>query len=259
LAHLSPGQKSILNRCSLLLITTPDDVIESSAAELSDLILNKSAATDSSLALAGRVALHTSGALSSEVLKALRRAGFALGSLHPLLSISDSQSGATALRTAFFSIEGELAAVRLAKRIVRDLGGESFTIEAHLKALYHAAAVIASPHVTALFDIASEMLGACGLGEDRARRVLLPLLESTVNNLRKQNATSALTGTFKRADVATVRKHLSAIKDAQLPSALAAYVALGQRSVSIAQRRKSHHSELQEIQGILTRAAKRPS
>jgi predicted short-subunit dehydrogenase-like oxidoreductase (DUF2520 family) len=186
----------------------------------------------------------------------MRSAGFAVGSLHPLLSISDSHSGAKSFKHAFFSIEGDPAALKVARALVRDLAGESFTIDSGRKALYHAAAVMASPHMTALFDVAVEMLGACGLSSTRARKVLLPLLASTVKNLQTQDATEALTGTFKRGDLATVRKHLAAIKGAGLPAALLAYIVLGQRSVSISKRGQSKRIEFDEIAKILASAMK---
>ena len=77
----------------------------------------------------------------------------------------------------FFSVEGDTAARRVGERIVRDLGGQAFTIAAASKPLYHAAALMASPNLTALVDIALEMLSRCGLSANRSRRVLLPLLE----------------------------------------------------------------------------------
>src|SRR5437868_10489920 len=40
-----------------------------------------------------RIALHTSGALSSDALAPLSAAGFAVGSLHPLVSVSDARAG----------------------------------------------------------------------------------------------------------------------------------------------------------------------
>jgi predicted short-subunit dehydrogenase-like oxidoreductase (DUF2520 family) len=158
------------------------------------------------------------------------------------------------LTQAFFSIEGESAAVKAAKSLVKALGGESFTIDSNHKALYHAAALTASPNMTALFDIAVEMLGVCGLQPKRARRILLPLVESTVANLAGQDPARALTGTFKRGDKATVLKHLAAIKRAQVPQALAAYLVLGQRSISMARKPSANPDALDEIARILSRA-----
>ena len=115
LSELSASQLDRLNRCSLILIATPDDSIPPTA-ELFAALFKTSPAR--------RIALHTSGTLSSDALNPLRSAGFAAGSLHPLVSISDSRSGAEALTRAFFSVEGDPAAVRTAKSLVSNLGGK---------------------------------------------------------------------------------------------------------------------------------------
>ncbi len=233
-----------------MLIATPDDIIARVAEQLAAIFGSKSARSPR------RIVLHTSGALSSNVLRPLRSAGFATGSLHPLISISDSRSGSESLARAFFSVEGDSAAVRLASSLVRDLGGRSFRLDSRRKALYHAAAVTAAPNMTALFDIALEMLGRCGLSPQRARQILLPLAESTLANLATQDPARALTGTFKRGDVSTVEKHLAALKSANLPQALAAYVLLGQRSLLLAGRHNPNRAGLDQIEQLLSRAAK---
>lgn len=239
-----------LKRCAIILIATPDDMTESIARQLASQTLPNAT-------LPGRIALHTSGALSSEILGPMRDVGFAVGSLHPLVSISDSRTGAKSLTGAFFSIEGDIAAVRTAKSLVRDLGGESFQIDSDRRALYHAAALTASPQMTALFDLAVDMLGACGLNRGRARKILLPLVESTLANLGTQDPATALTGTFKRGDKATVKKHLAALKQADLPQALTVYVALGQRSIAMARRLSPNSRDLDAIAHILSLEAKK--
>ena len=261
LSKLNPSQRVRLNRSSLVLIATPDDVMASVAEQLSEILISKPVrSSDDKIPMtARRVVLHTSGALSSDVLEPLRRAGFAAGSFHPLVSISEPRSGAELLTHAFFSVEGDPAAVRVGRSIVRDLGGESFKIDSRHKALYHAAALTASPNMTALFDIAVDMLGACGLQSARARRILLPLIQSTVANLATQDPARALTGTFKRGDVSTVQKHLAALKTVNLPQALAAYVVLGQRSISMAKKHGTNPAGLDKIARLLSRAAKAPA
>lgn len=257
LSRMSQSQIDRLKRCSLILIATPDDTIATLAGQLSQIFpFRQISRSDRRRTSDRRVVLHTSGALGSDVLEPMRRAGFSVGSLHPLLSISESESGARLLADAFFAVEGDPKAIRTGKSIVRNLGGESFTIASGRKALYHAAAVTASPNVTALFDIALEMLGLCGLPPSRARRVLLPLLSSTVGNLKSQDPSRALTGTFKRGDAATVQKHLAALRGANVPQALTAYLVLGQRSVAIARKGGASPDRLKEISQILARAAK---
>ncbi len=229
---LSPSQltsagPSALANSRVLIIATPDDAIAEVATRLADMLSPAGAGSRT------RVALHTSGALSSEVLRPLQRNGFATGSLHPLVSVSEPRIGAEWLRRAYFSVEGDLAAARVARTMVRDLGARSLSIKPEMRALYHAAALMASPNMTALFDIAVEMLIRCGVSPEEARRILLPLVQSTLHNLSSQPPAAALTGTFKRRDVATVRKHITAIESQKLSDALLAYTILGQHSISL--------------------------
>jgi len=211
----------------LILITTPDDAIEETASRL---VISE---TESAR---GRTVVHTSGALSSEVLAPLAKAGFHTGSLHPLVSVSEPRAGAVALRGAFYCLEGDPTALRMARLIVGDLGGKSFSIPPEKKALYHAAAVMASPHMVALFDLSTELLASCGVSKKTARQILLPLVESTVDNLVAMSSEQALTGTFGRGDVATARRHLNAFSGKQLADALAVYKLLGLHSLQLAKK-----------------------
>lgn len=210
----------------LLIIATPDDQIPAVAAALAKLDWEPGAHP---------AVLHTSGALSSAILAPLARKNWSTGSLHPLVSVSEPKAGAKLLRHAFWSVEGDQRAVRLARTIVRDLDGTSFSIDSDKKPLYHAAAVMASGNVTALFDVALEMLGQCGLTRKQAQRALLPLLVSAVKNLEQHDPAAALTGTFARGDLETVKRHLALLQDNQ--TALELYRLLGRRSLDLSARR----------------------
>ncbi|MEO8436538.1 MAG: DUF2520 domain-containing protein [Pyrinomonadaceae bacterium] len=234
-----------LPESELILITTPDDVIGAIADQLSR--RPNSPAKSPKTRPTCRVVLHASGALSSEVLMPMRRAGFAIGSMHPLVSISDRKAKTGAFQHAFFCLEGDGGALRMARSIVRSLGGESFSLDSRDKPLYHAAAVMASGHVTALVDIAMEMLIECGLSKLRARSVLAPLLQSNVLNLLSQMPARALTGTFARGDADTTRRHLAAIRAHHLDDALAAYAILGKRSLELASQNGMDQKALVEI------------
>jgi len=247
---LSQTELDLLPQSDILFITTPDDAIETTADSITAMI--ESAKTKRAGKHEGaRVALHASGALSSDVLRSLKRVGFATGSLHPLASVSDPVHGAESLSTAFFCIEGDPLARSLARSLVRSLGAKSFSISMKDKALYHAAAVMASGHVTALFDIAVEMLARCGLATGRAREVLLPLLRSTLENLYLSDPAHALTGTFARADAATVSRHLAALNAQEMKDALAVYRLLGLRSLKLAKAAGANVSALREMERLL--------
>src|ERR1043166_965019 len=244
------GRVPSLLDVDLLLIATPDDAIQEAARHLAARFDNGAGRPD---VASNKVALHTSGALTADELRPLREKGFATGSIHPLISISDAAGGAAWLHRAFFTVEGGAQAVRVARQAVSDLGGNSFRISARDKPLYHAAALMASPNLTALFDIALEMLTRCGLSKTRARHVLLPLVQSTLDNLKKHSPAKALTGPLKRGDVATIRKHLTAIGAAGMQDALAVYIALARHSMSLPNKVRRRREVLQ----LLADAARR--
>lgn len=264
---LAASQLSLLPPVSILLITTPDDVLALTAASLAaacvqgDDSKNRRDAKNQRDSKNGSesehrrsakkrrgVALHASGALSSEVLAPLRACGFSVGSMHPLVAVTgDASAGAESLRRAFYCTEGDPQAVRAARGMVRALGAHSFAIDTRDKALYHAAAVLASGHTVALFDMASQLLARCGLTPARSRRVLLPLLRSTQENLSAHAPSRALTGTFARADVATVRKHLAALEAEGDPAALLVYALLGRRAARLAAENGADAGNLREI------------
>lgn len=235
---LTDKQLEQLPSSNLLIIATPDDAIEATARKLAEVRQSKG------------VALHTSGALSSSALEPLARLGFSTGSLHPLVSVSDARAGAEALRGAFYCVEGDRKAKAIAKRIVADLDGHSFSVRAKDKALYHAAAVVASPHMTALFDVALQLLVDCGLNRRTARQVLLPLVQSTVDNLKILDTDKALTGTFARGDVATVKRHLDALAPRERRNARDIYRLLGSHSLELVSPKLDQRT-IKKIQKLL--------
>jgi predicted short-subunit dehydrogenase-like oxidoreductase (DUF2520 family) len=209
----------------LILIATPDDQIDQVAEAL---------AIASPTIKSKTVVLHTSGALSSAVLSPLLKRGWSTGSVHPLIAVSDLQTALDSLAGAFWCVEGKKGAVKVAQQMVSDLGGHSFSIAAADKPLYHAAAVMSSGNVVALFAVALGMLGECGINPKQAKRILLPLLRSAVRNLELKGPAEALTGTFSRGDIATVERHLDALSGSRLANARALYQMLGERSLKLA-------------------------
>lgn len=179
---------------------------------------------------------HASGSLSSESLSDLANAGCLTGSMHPLVSISDPIRGSERFAGAFFCIEGQDQAVEAANKITDSLGGEAFSIDTRFKSLYHASAVTASGHVIALMDAAVEMLSKCGVEAADAKRILMPLIKSTVENMEIQSNEKALTGTFARADLLAFERHVAALSKNVSSDVLRLYLELGDRSLDLAER-----------------------
>jgi predicted short-subunit dehydrogenase-like oxidoreductase (DUF2520 family) len=228
----------------VILIATQDSEIEPAAARLAEQLKTKP------------FVFHTSGSLSSEVLRRLKSIGCSTGSIHPLVSISDAQRGADRFANAYFCVEGDAEAVKTAEAIVGKLGGKSFFVAAEYKTLYHAAAVTACGHLVALVDAAIEMLTKCGLDEKNARTILTPLIKSTVTNLETQTTAEALTGTFARADVETLRRHLEILRANVAPETLEIYLRLGERSLTLAAAQGASRENLEKMRGQILLAKK---
>lgn len=235
-----------LNQISsdIIFITTQDFEIENVAKSLAANLLDKP------------TVFHTSGSLSSEILQSLKAIDCKIGSIHPLVSISDARLGAERLTGAYFCVEGDDDAVRIAQEIVENLGGKSFSIETKYKTLYHASATAACGHLVALIDVAIEMLSKCGLNEKNAQEILLPLIKSTVENLSSQTTAAALTGIFARADVETLEKHIGVLQKNVSGEALEVYLQLGNRSAHLAKMSEANAENLKKMRSLISLAKK---
>jgi predicted short-subunit dehydrogenase-like oxidoreductase (DUF2520 family) len=231
-----------LPQSQTVLIATPDGTIPEVGRRFAESVLSSAR---------GRTVLHLSGALPSTVLANLSQKGFSVGSVHPLVSVSEAVSGAHALKEARFTVEGDPRAQRVAREMVAALGAKSFSITTSEKALYHAAAVMSAGNVVALFDIATEMLNRTGLSRAQSRELLLGLLESTVRNLKAQKPEKALTGPFARGDIDTSRQHIAALKAASLLDASKTYVLLGKRSIDLARAQGLPEPAALELEQLL--------
>lgn len=219
---LPAGQLDLLERADVFIVSTADDDLELSARWLSRGLQPAS------------VVLHTSGARGSEVFSLLATMGHETGSMHPLISISDPFAGKDSFDRSYFCLEGTAPAVEAARSIVEALGGVPFSIDTRMKPLYHAAAVMACGHLTALLDMSRELNRTAGISEELALRILLPLVESTLENIKRSGTAKALTGSFARGDIETIKSHIEMIDATGLEDVFQAYISLGKRSLQLA-------------------------
>jgi len=163
------------------------------------------------LPLAGKVLLHTSGAVSGDALAPLRVAGARVGSLHPLASFPapGPKTPPPDLTGISFAVDGDPAAIREARAIARALGGRPITVAASDRGAYHLAASILANDLVSLLD-AGLALAARSMNapERRAREAMLPLVRACVENVGRTGARAALTGPVARGDLGTVARHL---------------------------------------------------
>jgi predicted short-subunit dehydrogenase-like oxidoreductase (DUF2520 family) len=170
----------------------------------------------------GKIALHSSGALGSDELGALQRRGAAIASVHPLMTfVRGAQPSLTGVP---FAVEGDDAAVRMAREIVRSLGGRAHTIRTKDKAAYHAWGTFVSPLLIALLITGEHVAAAAGVNRNESRQRMLPILKQTLENYATVGAAGAFSGPIIRGDVDTVKRHLRVLRAE--PLAQAVYLSL---------------------------------
>jgi len=209
---------------TLLWLCVPDREIRRAAWALSDHLVARALLQQKVIA---RFALHSSGALSSRELDPLRKAGAAVASAHPLMTfVAGAQPSLTGVP---FAIEGDEEAARVVRRIVRALGGESFSLPAKRKAAYHAWATMTSPLLLAFLVTLEEAARAAGLTRQDARRKNLPIIRQTLANYSRLGPERSFSGPLVRGDAETVAKHLTVLK--KHPGARDVYVALARAAM----------------------------
>jgi predicted short-subunit dehydrogenase-like oxidoreductase (DUF2520 family) len=229
----------------VILIATPDDAISSAARELARIGGEE---------LGGKVVLHTSGAQDSRTLAPVKECGAAVGSMHPLQTFSGV--GVPALEGKVFAVEGDVIAVRVARQIARALGGSPVRVAGEKKILYHAAAALASGHVLALVEAATQLLVSLGMNRSEAVRALLPLTRQVLDNFQRVGPRAAWTGPLDRGDYRIVEAHLRALRDSQEETAQA-YEALNRLAARVlAQDPAGTTAELEKISAALKPKAK---
>jgi len=174
-----------------------------------------------------KVALHSSGALTSDSLQVLRSKGADVASVHPLMTFV--QGSRASFAGVPFAIEGDAAAVRAAKEITRNLGGNAYTVRKQDKAAYHAWGTFASPLLTALLATTEDVAGLAGVKGNEAKRRMLPILRQTLLNYAALGAAAGFSGPIIRGDIETVRKHLRVLRGA--PAAREVYLALARAAL----------------------------
>ena len=175
----------------------------------------------------GRIALHSSGARSSRELAPLGRRGAIVGSLHPMQTFV--RASPATLAGVSFAVEGNPAAVRIGRRIARDLGGSVFTIRPEAKVLYHAIGSFCSPMIISTLATAERIARAAHIPPAAAKRIMHPILRQTIANYLAKGPAAAFSGPINRADVNTIRKHLEALRE--VPGARDIYLGLARSAL----------------------------
>lgn len=218
---LAPSRDARPTDADLVLLAVPDHAVGSTAERLAHQGLDG----------IGAVA-HLSGALGLDALAPLAERGVPVGSFHPFKPFPDVRPPAV-FEGATVGVDASTPELRDRLRaLASTLGAHARHVPDERRAIYHAAAVMASASVVALAARSQRLLRSIGWSDEEALTALLPLMRETIANLAVEGLPGALTGPLRRGDRATVAGHLSALTVD--PLALAAYVELARTGVELA-------------------------
>jgi predicted short-subunit dehydrogenase-like oxidoreductase (DUF2520 family) len=195
------GRTGAVREAAVVLLAVPDAAIAPVAAEL---------ARDGAIEPRHSV-FHLSGLLDRGALEPLAGSGAALGSFHPLQTVSDPGSAPESLRGAYAGIEADERALAAGRDLADSLGMTPVTIPRAAKPAYHAGAAIAANYTVVLAAVAERLAISAGVTPEVARRLYLPLIRGAAANL-EIGPVAALTGPVRRGDAETVAAHLRALR-----------------------------------------------
>jgi predicted short-subunit dehydrogenase-like oxidoreductase (DUF2520 family) len=193
----------------IVILAVPDDAVARIAAELQP----------------GPIVGHCSGALSLDAL-APHAERF---SLHPLMTLT---AGATPgdLAGAGAAIAGSsLRTLELARELASLAGLEPFVVAEADRAIYHAAASIASNFLVTLEATADRVFASLGV----EHRHVATLARASLENWAALGGVRALTGPIARGDHATVARQRAALAQRE-PDLLALFDSLGHATERLA-------------------------
>jgi predicted short-subunit dehydrogenase-like oxidoreductase (DUF2520 family) len=153
----------------------------------------------------GKVFFHTANSLTSDELRPLQKAGAHVASFSPLQTFIHFCQEDELFSGSSFLLEGNPAAVRLARRIAAKLHARVLLVDKRDKMYFHMAAIAAANFLIANLKFADRQLqktaGRPGL------EILFPLLDQTLSNVKKYGWQEALSGPLQRSESWLLVKH----------------------------------------------------
>lgn len=228
-----------------ILVAVPDDVI-GHVGERIAAVWRESLPPDAAV-------IHCSGARGTEALAAVEAVGAATGVCHPLASMMNLEAALEWLPRACFGISGTDSGHAFAQHVALHISGSFVELDDKRRALYHAGACVAAGYLTALLDMASGLLmDGAGFTPHETIQALSPLIDSTIENIRRYGTTRALTGPVARGDVGTIQRHLEEMERRQVPERwFRMYRTLGDAALELAEARGMDAASAAAVRQVL--------
>lgn len=193
----NPNYAELISQSEAIFIATPDDVIVRAYKKMQSYLNGR------------KYVFHFSGILPADVLPKKRnvfRASIHPFATFPRIAIPPSR------KHLFLSIEGDPQAVERARAIFNSGIFKLRSIRKKDKPLYHLVGVFSSNLLVGFVAAIYESANLIGWREEDLKRLVIPMVAETLNNIKKYGVKDSLSGPLRRGDVKTIEKHLRVLK-----------------------------------------------
>lgn len=215
--------EQLVEASDILFITTSDDQIESVVKQLCEDCCLKP----------GQLIVHTSGALPSTILSPTKFFGCFTYSMHPLQAFADVDKSVSDLPNTYFCIEGDEEKLSILEDILHTCKNAYFKVRPEQKVLYHTSACMLSNYLVTLIHNSLILMDGIQIDNSTAFKSMLPLVNSTIQNVLDLGTKDALTGPIARGDIETVKKQLEAVSLSSKDQ-LALYTCMAKETLKLA-------------------------
>ncbi len=225
----------------IIFICSRDGEIENIARKLKSLKINSGT----------KYVFHTSGALDSGILKAVKSKNIFIASFHPVQTFdSPAKNKSGYFENIYIALEGDKEAVKIGTEIARKIGSKPILLSKESKILHHICSVFLSNYLIALFSQIPQILQkSLDFGNNKSRYIngfnnvnffdiYEPIIKSTLLNIKNKGIVDSLTGPIVRNDLKTIEIHLETLKMV-CPELIYFYIFMGAETIKIAITKKS--------------------
>jgi predicted short-subunit dehydrogenase-like oxidoreductase (DUF2520 family) len=218
-----------LSSCAVILVAVPDVVLGEVVGKLANVRFR----------FTKKVVLQTTRLHNSSHLEPLRRRGAAVGSLQPLFVF---QKPVPSLSGVYCAVEGDPAATRMARRMIRCWDGEFQLVRADQKMHLGIACSIAADFLPGLLEMVAQQLMLAGFLKKRSLDAISPVLDAAFSEYSRAGR-RARPGPLLQALPHTIRHYLDALRDAD-PAMAEAYRRTARQTLEILRRNSDAFSFL---------------
>src|SRR5579871_3889471 len=232
------SMQEVANSANLVFVTTPDEAISSTAAQIAWRPEN--------------AAVHCSGVTEVAALASAAQAGAMTGGFHPMQTFGDPMAAVRSLPGCTITIEADEPLLGTLTAIAERLQCRVNRLPPGMRGRYHAAAGYTSQFINALFAEAVRIWQSWGATEDEAVRALLPLAKGTLSSIESAGIANGMPGPVSRGDVGSIEKHVAALSKLP-PDVMEFYRVVCDRTIELGKRRGAIDEEkAARLRGILS-------